>query len=111
MVGSPLARYFQDRFESVGHLEVLQLVDSRLFIDFVKAFPDGKLEKPPEYYPMIGVNRLKTVLGMLYDRKDFHTAKSWADLLQFMVENNLSEPFFRSLSSLGDYSSHSLGLS
>ena len=82
-----------DRFESVGHLTVLQLVGPDQFKDFAKEFPTHTFETVSTFYPTIAKEKLKTELSILYDRREFHGAKSAVSLLQFLIENNLDKTF------------------
>ena len=82
-----------DRFSNVEHLIPLQLVDPVHFENFNNKFPKEKLDMLPEYYPMISTTKLKSELQVLYERPEFQDAQTARKLLQFMLENNLNEPF------------------
>ena len=93
-----------DRFSSIGNLIPLQLVDPNLFPNHAAEFPHDKIAQVSLYYPMIQTEKLRTELNLLYTRKEFHGAKSSSHLLQFMIENNLSELTFSEVCKLLDIS-------
>lgn len=45
------------------------------------------------HYPFLNQTKLKTELQITYFRDDFKEMRGVTDLLQFLIENNLEEPF------------------
>ncbi|XP_072014887.1 zinc finger MYM-type protein 1-like [Amphiura filiformis] len=90
----------KDRFESVGHIVALQLVDPREFARYAANFPSEKLPLVSEFYGMISVEQLRTELSILYKRDDFQNAKTSLDLYQFILENDLNVQVFPEVSRL-----------
>ena len=89
-----------DRFQSLGHLDALQLVDPRNFSKFHRDFPGEKLHLVAQFYGMISVDRIRTELNLLYSKQDFRNAKNSLDLYQFILQNNLQDVVFFEVSRL-----------
>ena len=83
----------KERFEFSDHLLASTLFDHQLFPSFQKLFPDKNLSAVVTHYPFLNQTKLKTELQIIYFRDDFKEMRGVTDLLQFLIENNLEEPF------------------
>ena len=95
-----IATQAKDRFDSIEHLDVLQLVDPLKFSEYARSFPEENIERLQEIYSMISGSQLRTELRLLYSRESFRNAENCVDLYQFILQNNLKETVFEEVSKL-----------
>ena len=86
-----------DRFKSLSHLDVANLLNSVNFRDFSENFPQMEVDAAAQYYSTLDKNRLKTELRVLYERQDFRTTEGAVPLLQLLISSNLQDTFYETM--------------
>lgn len=70
-----------------------QLLDCQLFPVYQNKFSNENLTAVVKSYPFLEQTKLKTELQIIFSRNDFREMRRVTDLLEFLIENNLYEPF------------------
>ncbi|KAJ4438892.1 hypothetical protein ANN_14846 [Periplaneta americana] len=82
-----------NRFQSSSYLDATKLLNSEFFDNLLHNFPERELEVAVNSYTILNKRMLKTQLGVLYGRPDFRNIDGAVHLLQYIVSNNLQDPF------------------
>jgi hypothetical protein len=84
----------QDRFAFTDHLSAANLIYRPNFQKYRKDFPQKDFEMATRCYDVLDPSKLKTELSTLYKREDIcSVSESVCALLNFLSENELTEPF------------------
>lgn len=88
-----IAMQCRERFRFTNHLEASKLLLVNNFPAYSINFPNNELAKAVEAYPMLGKEKLRTELTVLYTREDLCKSQNLIDLLKIINDNNLQSAF------------------
>lgn len=83
----------KERFSFSGHLLSSKLFNKQQYASYSKKFPEAILTSVIEAYPFLNENKLRTELGTVYSRHDFHSFEGAVSLLKFIIDNNLEDVY------------------
>lgn len=83
----------QDRFHFKDHLAAARLFLPENFTEYRKAFPEEIFKITIMTYKVFNNSKLKTELGVLYERNDMCTMQGVCALMKFISNNDLIETF------------------
>jgi hypothetical protein len=81
----------RERFSFVDHLEASALEFTSKFSEFHKSFPTEAFETTIRTFPMLQADLLKTMLEIIYSRKELWDINGSLPLLKFFIKTNMQD--------------------